>query len=369
MTDRNFPAWAAGVLATALLITGCATASNANAQERIIAIGDLHGDYDAFEALLLDAGLINKRGRWTGGETILVQTGDVPDRGPESLKIIKRLQNLQKKAPRKGGKVITLVGNHEAMNVTGDLRYVHPGEYEAFADRNSRQRREAAYEANLEAIEAFYLEQDATFSSISIREKWFDATPLGKLEHQRAWAPDGDVGGWVANNPAVAIVGDSLFVHGGISTKYTAYSVNSMNVMTHEALNARDTAPTSILYDEMGPLWYRGHVRDVVDTQTTDPISEAPVDDEITAPTLLQTKEIDLALTVFDIDRIVIGHTPALSGITATHDGKIIQIDTGIAAYYGGTQSYLEIMDGVLIAHDNGVETLITDQEAEIKTP
>ncbi|HEX8256410.1 MAG TPA: metallophosphoesterase, partial [Allosphingosinicella sp.] len=100
--------------------------------ERIVAIGDLHGDHAAWRQIAAAAGLIDQAGRWAGGRAILVQTGDVTDRGPDSLKIIRDLRRLQSEAQRAGGRVIAVVGNHEAMNVTGDLRYVHPGEYAAF---------------------------------------------------------------------------------------------------------------------------------------------------------------------------------------------------------------------------------------------
>lgn len=352
----------------ALLATGCATAQTA-VPARIIAIGDLHGDYDAFEAILFDAGIIDNRKRWSAGETILVQTGDVPDRGPDSLRIIKKLQDLQKRAPRNGGQVITLVGNHEAMNVTGDLRYVHPGEYEAFTDRKSEQRREATYLANREAIEAFYLGQDSSLSSTAIKMKWFEATPPGKLEHQRAWAPDGEVGQWIAQNPAVAIVGNSLFVHGGISAQYTVHTIATMNMNVSDALNARNAGPTSILYDAFGPLWYRGNVYDQSQTVSGETGTSDSADEENAAAPLSQREEVDLVLSTFGVDRLVIGHTPTLTGIKSTHHGKVIQIDTGIATHYGGTQSYLEIRDGVLIAHDNGIENIIIDDNGESTTP
>ena len=110
------------------------------APARIVAVGDLHGDYDAWEAIARGAGLVDAKGRWTGGKTTLVQLGDVPDRGPDSLKIIHQLMKLQREASRSGGKVIAMVGNHEAMNMTGDLRYVHPGEYRAFTGSQSEAR-------------------------------------------------------------------------------------------------------------------------------------------------------------------------------------------------------------------------------------
>src|ERR1044072_163009 len=101
------------------------------APARIVAVGDLHGDYDAWEAIAQAAGLVDAKGNGSGGSTVLVQMGDVADRGPDSLKIIRQLMKLQREARSKGGQVIALVGNHEAMNMTRDLRYVHPGEYAA----------------------------------------------------------------------------------------------------------------------------------------------------------------------------------------------------------------------------------------------
>jgi len=347
------------------LAASCATAQeNPPAKERIIAIGDLHGDYESFENLMLEAELINKRGRWAGGKTIFVQTGDVPDRGPDSLKIIKRLRKLQKQAPRKGGRVVALIGNHEAMNITGDLRYVHPGEYSAFSDRNSRKVRERVYEANRDGIEVFYLERDPALTSELIKAQWIEDTPLGKIEHQTAWRPAGEVGEWVAANPAVAIVGDSLFVHGGLSAKYASFSLGEINEAVAEALGERSTDPESIINDEAGPLWYRGLVSrsPLPNVEVT---SDAGVGEPEVQPVLSIEEEIDLALNAFGVSRIVVGHTPSLTGITASQNGKLIQIDTGIAAYYGGTKSFLEIKDGMLIAHDNGSITILDGEAPE----
>ena len=128
------------VLIVLMPISACAASSAAVNKARIVAIGDVHGDYDQFVSVLQDAGVIDKRKRWAGGSTILVQTGDIPDRGPDTRKIIDLLMKLEKAAEKKGGKVVCLIGNHEAMNIRDDLRYVHPGEYDAFKDRNSRKR-------------------------------------------------------------------------------------------------------------------------------------------------------------------------------------------------------------------------------------
>ena len=127
-------------LFSALLVNGAAEAKAKKVDDyhwtgvdRVVAIGDLHGDYGQYIEVMKSAGLINKSGKWIGGETHLVQTGDVTDRGADSRKIIDHLVKLSKQAKKKGGYVHLLIGNHETMNVIGDLRYVSPGEYAAFA--------------------------------------------------------------------------------------------------------------------------------------------------------------------------------------------------------------------------------------------
>src|SRR5256885_5051693 len=50
--------------------------------------------------------------------------------------------------------------------------------------------------------------------------------------------------------------------------------------------------------------------------------------------------------TLFPYTTLFRSHTPILSGIALFHDGKLICIDTGISAVYGGTVSYLDIVDG-----------------------
>src|SRR5207248_1697127 len=101
--------------------------------ERIVAVGDVHGDYEQFTGVLASAGLIDGHGDWTGGKTHLVQNGDIVDRGPDSRAVMDLLMKLEKQAAAAGGAVHALIGNHEAMNVYGDLRYVSPGEFASYA--------------------------------------------------------------------------------------------------------------------------------------------------------------------------------------------------------------------------------------------
>ena len=188
--------------------------------ERIVAIGDLHGDYTNYLATLRAAGLIDKKNKWSGGETHLVQTGDIPDRGPDTQKIIEHITKLQKQAKRKGGRVHILIGNHEAMNVACDLRYVHEGEFAAFKTRNSAALRDRVFEISMQNLEQ---RDPQTFASLpeNYREEWNLQHPLGWVEHRQAWDPlwnpEGKYANWVLDKKVAMRVNDNLFLHGGIS--------------------------------------------------------------------------------------------------------------------------------------------------------
>ena len=310
---------------------------------RIVALGDLHGDYQVWRDIAGAAGLIGPRGRWTGGRTTLVQVGDVVDRGPDSLKIIRDLMRLQKEAPRQGGRVIVLVGNHEAMNITGDLRYVHAGEYSAFESRNSPAMRERLFEAKKAEIEAKYRARNPALTPAAIRDAWLKETPPGWVEHRLAWAPDGEIGRWVIRNPAVALVNGNLFVHGGLSGEYSKLALADLNRNVASALAAVDRSPDSIINDPLGPLWYRGLV-------TRDPkIAEIPATAPGAAPRPAIEQELATVLAAYDARRVVVGHTPNKSGVQVLYGGRLVTIDSGNARHYGGTPSYLEIVGDRLI--------------------
>ena len=295
--------------------------------QRVVAVGDLHGDYSAWLDIAKAARIVGPDLKWSGGRTVLVQTGDITDRGPDSLKIIRHLQQIQRQAKAAGGEVVVLLGNHEAMQVTGDLRYVHPGEYAAFADRQSERRRSQAYVANKAAIEAYYRQRDESLSPAAIRAMWLAETPLGKVEHNIAWGPQGELGKWAASLPAVAKVGNSLFVHGGISANYALVPMTEINRRTREAVQAGTSDRAAIINDEFGPLWYRGLV---TGTGAGGRPSAA--------------NELDVALKAFGAKRLVIGHTPSPKGVVIDFGGKLVRIDTGISRAYGGVLGWIEIV-------------------------
>ena len=327
----------------ALLLAAPATA----APNRIVAVGDLHGDYAAWLDIARNAGVIDARGHWAGGRTTLVQLGDVVDREPNSLQIIRSLQQLQKEAPHAGGKVVVILGNHEAMNLLGDYRYTTPGEFAAFADKDSPARRDRVYDVNRARIEAAYRSKDPSLTPEQIRQAWNAATPLGWVEHKLAWSPSGELGRWASQNPAVVKINGTLFVHGGISAAFAAVPSGEINRRVTEALKARDSSPTAIINDPHGPLWYRGLVTRVGSDETTVAPAPAPA----AAPTLTMDQEIDLVLRGQGVKRIVVAHTPSLAGIVSASGGRLWRVDSGNSRIYGGIPSYLEIVGDRVTAH------------------
>ena len=314
--------------------------------QRIVAVGDLHGDYQAWLTIARAAGLIDARDHWTARNTTLVQMGDIADRQPDTLKIIRNIQQLQKEAPRKGSRVIVVLGNHEAMNLIGDYRYVTPGEYAAFADDKSAWRRDKLYELNKAAIEASYRARDPTMTADAIRAAWIAANPLGWVEHKLAWMPSGELGKWATGNPAVVKIDGTLFVHGGLSAEYARIPMEQLNRRVAAAMAAADESPTSILTDPLGPLWYRGLVR--ADAEAESVRKPAP------GPRPTAEQELATVLAAYGAQRMVVGHTPNLAGIASDYGGRLVRIDTGISRYYGGPLTWLEIIGDKVTPHSVG---------------
>lgn len=180
--------------------------------DRVVAVGDLHGDSAATLAVLKLAGVVDEQGAWAGGSTVLVQTGDTVDRGPDSKGVLEILQRLQREAPAAGGKVIAVVGNHEAMNMLGDWRYVSPEDLAGFG---------------------------------------------GEAPRKADFAPTGRFGHWFLENDAVVQLGDTVFAHGGVSARYAPQGAAGLSKAVKAALVG--AGPLDVIQDQ-GPMWYRGYL-------------------------------------------------------------------------------------------------------------
>lgn len=306
--------------------------------ERIVAFGDIHGDYEQFTALLTSAHLINSRGKWSGGRTHFVQLGDVTDRGPDSRKIVDLIIKLEKEARRAKGQVHFVIGNHEAMNMVGDLRYVHPGEYQAFAGPSSVRVRDRQYRRTVDHIKATTPEDTwPTFDDV-YRAAWDAEHPLGYVELRQAWGPQGKYGRWLVKHHAVIRINDAVFMHGGIGPKYVDHSRKTLNDQVVADLKTGNYNPDALIMDEQGPLWYRGLVMN---------------------PEAEEQPHVSALLASHEVSHIVVGHTPLVGAIYPRFGDDVILIDVGIGAHYGGRSAFLEITEGGMTAWHRGTALAI----------
>jgi hypothetical protein len=241
----------------------------------------------------------------------------VLDRGPDSRKAMELLMALTPQAEKAGGAVHALIGNHEAMNILGDLRYVSAGEYAAFKSSNAAQLQERAWLA---------LSDSTRRKDPEYRKAWLAEHPLGWVEQRFAFEGNGRYASWIRGHAAVMKVNDHLFLHGGISSRYAAMPLRAINDAVRQALAADKTPPPdNAAEDSLGPLWYRGL---------------AQGDEALLGPL------VDSVLAQFGVKHIVIGHTVTVGTVIPRFGGKVIMIDVGLSAYYGSATAFLVIEGG-----------------------
>ena len=243
----------AAALCTAIL--ACALAVNALAQDsrqlgpwrwsgvdRMVVIPDIHGAYPEFVKLLKTTGMVDDSLNWVGGSAHLVSLGDLVDRGAGSRDVMNLLMRLQREAPELGGQVHVVAGNHDVMNLVGDLRYVSRAEFAAFTDMEKASQREYAYSAFLEqrseAVALSFLGGGITAAQRDpkVQQDFDELYPAGYFGHRGGFAPDGTYGGWLLSLPAIVVINDTAFVHGGLPAVAASAPLDELNALYHRDL-------------------------------------------------------------------------------------------------------------------------------------
>ena len=290
---------------------------------RVVAIGDVHGDYPRFLEILRAAELIDGKPAWKGGTAHLVLTGDFVDRGDASAKVLDLIMALEPQALKAGGGVHALIGNHEAMDLYGDLRYVTKQDYASFQGPDAKELRDRQMEAALENLK----HSGTPPSNESAWRKTFEEEhPLGWVEHRLAFQPEGKYGQWLRRQNAMIKINDAIFLHGGISQKYATLTIREINERVRQELADFKKLDGGIVTDEEGPLWYRG----MAQLQETDEGMNAV---------------LDRILALHQVRHVVIGHSPMVA-VMPRFAGKVIAIDVGLSKPFGGPPAFLMIEEG-----------------------
>jgi hypothetical protein len=292
-----------------------------------------------------------------------VIVGDILDRGPRSRDAMDLLIRLEAEAQSAGGYVHVLIGNHESMNMIGDLRYVSKEEYAAFADEETPEMRErwlvAWAERNGGDAEALRSRFDSTF-------------PAGYFALRSAFGAEGKYGEWLLSKNVVAVINGTAFVHGGLPPELANIGLAGINEdlkremadyvravdtlmeaevllptdnyydhesivnnympslsASQEVINAVATVKKLVdasLFTPDGPLWYRGNV---------------------SCSAIIEEHRLDATLQAIGANRVVVGHTPTPTRkVLERFNGRIVEVDTGMLNFYYKGSGNALVMEG-----------------------
>ena len=321
---------------------------------RIVAIGDLHGNFGGLCKILLKTGLINRYGHWIAENTHLIQLGDILGRGGEPGKIFRLLRQLEIEAPQFHSQVHVLLGNHEAMSMSGLVMYNTMEEFQDLAEQDFIDPISNDKQGDMDHIENISssfnsspdwkavpsLENSVAQSgsgSSAIERKLGHAKlnrrmeMLGCLEFRKSLAPWGKVGKWLATHDSAVIINDTLFVHGGLNRAHGLQPLEILNDTVRRELKAHAVpdANKDVMLKRDGPQWNR---------------------DFTLKPNDKKGAELAEVLDYHGCLRMVVGHTPTscidkgqAGRILPLYDEKLLCIDTGIGKSYGENLSALSL--------------------------
>ncbi|KAF9183196.1 hypothetical protein BGZ50_004388 [Haplosporangium sp. Z 11] len=261
---------------------------------RTVAVGDLHSDLPQTLAVLRLANVIDEDANWSGGQDTLVQTGDIVDRGPDTIAVYNLFDKLRNQAKEVGGKVVNVYGNHEVMNLGQDLRYVTEEDYESFGGREKRKQ------------------------AWNVRTGW-----LGKMIYKNF-------------NITHIQNGHTVFTHGDMEPEWARLGSDTMNHLAQEAIWYSNYQAPIFRGTGKCPIWSRSNAMQDGGAEET-------------------CRRVNAAKKALGVNRLISGHTPQYrtGKILSICDGGYMVIDVGISKYYGGHLAALEILE-----NDDGTQNL-----------
>ncbi|WP_342383690.1 metallophosphoesterase [Bacteroides ovatus] len=240
--------------------------------EKVFVMSDPHGRLDCVISLLQGNGVINDKYQWSFGKNHLVIIGDVFDRGKDVLQIFWLFYKLEDEAAKAGGHVSLLLGNHEALVLSNDLRYT--------------------------------------------KDKYKQLAQKLEKEYPQLFGSDTELGRWLATRNTMQIIGTDLYVHAGLGKLFYEkdLSISTVNTEMSKALFMSKkerkalSSLTEFLYGNEGPIWYRGLVRT----------------DEKYKP--LENQGLQELLERYKVEHIIVGHT-IFKDISTFYNGRVIGVN------------------------------------------
>jgi len=280
----------------------------------VYAIGDIHGDLKRAQNLLRGLSLIDENNDWIGGASVLVQTGDRLDRWHQDYETLIFFDKLELQAKNAGGRVFSLVGNHELRNTIGKmLRHATEESYLPFQKFNHLYSNlpkkcldnyEKAKESYINLANPDYIER--------VKEEIKHKESIGLLGRVAAFCPGGPLAVKLAKNYGVLIINDIVFAHGGLEKTYSRQGRDGLSQFNLEI-----------------EKWFNGELSELASMDD----DSAPFDSRYFAEDFTEDKCEDLNEVLKDIKatQMIIGHTIQATGITSSCQNKLFRIDVGMS--------------------------------------
>lgn len=288
---------------------------------KIMAIGDVHGHFKKAKKALALAGAIRQSDvdsdtpPWTGGNLIVVQIGDLIDKGSHDREVLDLFLRLRKEAIANHGDVRWVLGNHEIKNVSGQYDDVDKDSLAEFAP--------------------FYNDQD----DADLRQ-----FPKKQRGRRIAFRPGGPYADKLAAGEVATIVGHTLFIHGGIEFEFAETGLDRLNSPVQSWMKGNGSAPH----------WLENESNPFMDRKFGD-LSEDETDAEA-CHDLTQSFSKITSNSRESVTQMVIGHTPQQHINSACHKA-VWRIDVGM-----GNRDDAPIE--VLSIQDNQTRVLTEDHDA-----
>ncbi|MFN0255621.1 metallophosphoesterase [Pedobacter ureilyticus] len=237
---------------------------------KMFVVSDIEGQFVGFRNLLLANKVIDEQYNWTYGKGHLIICGDLFDRGlsvTETIWFIYKLEELAKKA---GGYVHTILGNHDIMNLSGDLRYVQP--------------------------------------------KYMESAKLMEVDYMTLYDKNSELGRWLRTKNTIEKIGDNLCMHAGVSPiiNELGHSVAQINTLCRpfydqvkQLQGVGDPKIDPFFKGKSSLFWYRGYFFEPKATEV----------------------EVTKTLDIFNVKRVIVGHTIVKGNVAFYYGGKVLGID------------------------------------------
>ncbi|CAK8537860.1 unnamed protein product [Lathyrus sativus] len=309
----------------------------------ILAVGDLHGDLKQARSALEMAGVLSSDGQdlWTGGENVLIQLGDILDRGEDEIAILSLLRSLDKQAKENGGAVFQVIGNHETMNVEGDFRYVESGGFDECSDFmeyiiNSEHDWEETFTGWVDASEKWKGDRKMSTNhwgswNLAKRQK-------GVIARSILFKPGGPLACELARHAVVLKVNDWVFCHGGLLPHHVTYGLERMNKEVSEWMRNPSKNDGTFQFPSIATrgydsvVWNRLYSSDSPDLMDYEANQVCSVLEE--------------TLQAVGAKAMVVGHTPQTIGVNCKYNCSIWRVDVGMSSgVLNSRPEVLEIID------------------------